>query len=60
MKMYESRFNWILFLGVQLTMHLHSYIGSDNGLAHIRRQSIVWTNDDMFNDAYMRHSASIS
>ena len=25
-----------------------------------RRQAIIWTNDGLFTDAYMRHSASIS
>ena len=29
-------------------------IGSDNGLAANRRQAIIWTNDSMFVDAYMR------
>ena len=33
-------------------------IGPDNGLAPIRRQAIIWTNDGLFTDAYMRHSAS--
>ena len=35
-------------------------IGSDNGLAPIRRQAIIWTNDGYFTDVYMRLSASIS
>ena len=35
-------------------------IGSDNNLAPGRRQAIIWTNDDLFTDAYMRHSASVS
>ena len=34
--------------------------GSDNGLAPSRRQAIIWTNDGLFTDAYMRHSASMS
>ena len=34
-------------------------IGSD-GLSPGRRQAIIWTNDDLFTDAYMRHSASMS
>ena len=42
---------------VQLT---YSRIGSDNGLAPARRQAIIWTNDDKFTDAYLRHSASMS
>ena len=25
-----------------------------------RRQAIIWTNDGLFTDAYMRHSASMS
>ena len=37
----------------------YSIIGSDNGLAPARRQAIIWTNDDYFTDAYMRHSASM-
>ena len=32
----------------------------DNGLAPIRRQAIICTNDGYFSDAYMRHSDSIS
>ena len=32
----------------------------DSGLAPIRRQAIIWTNDGKFIDAYMRHSASMS
>ena len=36
------------------------HIGSDNGAAPIRRQAIVWTNDGLFNNAYVRHSASMS
>ena len=38
----------------------YSSIGSDNGLAPARRQAIIWTNDGLFTDAYMRHSASMS
>ena len=38
----------------------YSSIGLDNGLAPPRRQAIIWTNDDLFPDAYMRHSASMS
>ena len=37
-----------------------SIIGSDNGLAPVRRQTIIWTNGGPFTDAYMRHSASMS
>ena len=44
-----ARFNW-----------QQSSIVSDNGLAPIRRQAIIWNNDDKFTDAYMRHSASMS
>ena len=36
-----------------------SFIGSDNGLALARRHVIIWTNDSLFTDAYMRHSASM-
>ena len=35
-------------------------IGSDNGSSPERRQAFIWTNDDHFTDAYMRHSASMS
>ena len=38
----------------------YSSIGSDNGSAPVGRQAIIWTNDDHFTDAYMRHSASMS
>ena len=34
-------------------------IGSDNGLIPNRRCAIIWTNDVLFNNAYMRHSASL-
>ena len=37
----------------------YSSISSDNGLAPARRQAIIWTNDGLFTDAYMRHSASM-
>ena len=59
MKMFEFqlKFHWSLFLKVQLK---YSSIGLDYGLAPSRRQAIIWTNDGKFNDAYMRHSASMS
>ena len=59
MKIFEFRlkFHWSLFLRVQLT---YSSIGSDNGLAPSRGQAIIWTNDGLFTDAYMHHSASMS
>ena len=44
MKMYEFRFHWSLFLRVQLQ---YSSIGSDNGLAPVRRQGIIWTSDGL-------------
>ena len=55
MKIYDFGliFDWILF-NSQL-----SSIGSDNGLAQMRQQAIIWTNDGKFADAYMCHSASI-
>ena len=37
-----------------------SSIGSDNGLAPYRRQTIIWTNDGQITDVYMRNSASMS
>ena len=33
----------------------YSSIGSDNGLAPTRRQAIIWTNERLFTDAFMRH-----
>ena len=39
---FRLRFHWSLFLRVQLTI---IRIGSDNGLAPVRRQAIMWTND---------------
>ena len=36
-----SQFHWSLFLRV------HASIGSDNGLAQIRQQAIIWTNDGL-------------
>ena len=38
----------------------YSSIGSDNGLAPTRQQSIIWTNDGKFTDAYLHNSASRS
>ena len=35
-------------------------IGADNGWVSTRRQAIIWINDDLFTDAYMRHSAFMS
>ena len=40
--------------------NIDSSIGSDIGLALPRRQAIIWTNDGLFTDAYMRRSASKS
>ena len=34
--------------------------GLINNIPPDRRQAIIWTNDDYFTDAYMRHSASMS
>ena len=57
MKIFEFwlKFHWSLFLTVQ-----YSSIGPDNGLAPSKRQAIIWTNEAHFDDAYMRHSASMS
>ena len=38
----------------------HIIIGSDNGLALNRRQAIIWSNNVLVTDAYMRHKASLS
>ena len=59
MKMYEFwlRFHCSLFPRVKLAIF---HICSDNGLAPVRRQAIIWTNDGSSTDADMRHSASVS
>ena len=41
-------------------MSFYILIGSDNGLAPTRRQSIIWTNDGNITDTYMGHSTSTS
>ena len=58
MKMYEFLFifHQSLFLRVELTI---CSIGADNGLVPIRGQTIIWTNDGKFADAYMCHTASM-
>ena len=33
----------------------YSSVGSDNGLAPTRPQTIIWTNDGLIADAYIRH-----
>ena len=57
-KMYTFglKFHRSLFLKDQLK---YSGTGSGNGLAPIRRQDIIWTNDGNITDAYIRHSASM-
>ena len=40
--------------------HQYYSIGSDNAFAPARRQAIIWTNDGLLTDAYMRHNASMS
>ena len=60
-----NAFLWMKMLDFGLKFHWspikkYSIIGSDNGLAPCRRQAIIWTNDSLFTDAYMRHSASVS
>ena len=37
-----------------------SIIGLENGLVPAGRQAIIWINDGMPTDAYMRHSASMN
>ena len=56
MKLYEFRltFHWSLFLMVQLTIFQHNIV-SDNGLALIWLYAIIWANDVLFTDTYMRH-----
>ena len=55
MKMLDSwlKFHSNLFPWVQFNVTEFS-IGSDNGLA----PNIIWTNDGLVVDAYMRHPAS--
>ena len=43
-----------------INYNIDSSIGSDNGLALVRRQAIIWANDSLITDAYMRHSAPMS
>ena len=50
----------VTFLKQRFLQEKCSSFGSDNGLAPTRRQAIIWTNDNNFTDAYMRHSDSIS
>ena len=38
----------------------HPSIGADIGLVPTGRQATIWTNDDYSNDAYKRHSTSMS
>ena len=59
--------NEIVFISIIISLKFipngpisNSSIGSDNGMAPNRRQTIIWTKDDYFTDAYMRHSASMS
>ena len=41
---FRLRFHWRLFLGVQSTLFRQCI---DNGLAPVRRQAIIWTNDGL-------------
>ena len=40
--------------------NISALVQIDNGLAAIRRQAIIWTEDGLITDAYMCHSASMS
>ena len=51
----QKNCNTIDLRGAQVNKQ-YSNIGSDNGLGPTRRQAIIWTIDDYFIDAYMRHS----
>ena len=53
---FYSYFTEVFFLRVELTI---SSIGADDGLVPIRGQTIIWTNDGKFADAYMCHTASM-
>ena len=39
---------------------MYSSLGSDNGMAPVRLQAVIWTNDGYLIDAYLCHSASMS
>ena len=58
MKTYEFWLDFIsLFLRFQLTI---SSNGIENALVPTGWQAIIRSNDDLFTDVYMRHSASMS
>ena len=57
---FSNEFSWMKMYEFRLTFHWSSNMGSGNGLAPTRRQAIIWTNDGVITDAYMRHSASMS
>ena len=50
------RFHRILFPCSKGSSQQYSSNGSDNGLAPTKRQTIIWSNDGKFTDAYVRHS----
>ena len=54
---FDWDFTEVCFLGFN---EQYSSIGSDNGLAPARRQTIILTNAGLFTDVYMRHLASMS
>ena len=54
---FDKDFTEVCFSG---SNQQYSGIGLDNGLAPVRRQAIIWTNDGQFIDTYMRRSASLS
>ena len=63
-KTFSNAFSWMKMYKFRLRFQgsnwQHSSICSDNGLVPVRRQAIIWTNDDEFTVAYMPHSASMS
>ena len=65
-RIFLNEYVWILiqislkFVPKRAINNFPAMNSSDNGLAPIRRQAIIWTNDGSITDAYMRHSASMS
>ena len=61
MKIYEFRLAYdYTDIYSQVSHKKYSSSCLDNGLAPTRRQAIIWNNDGLFTDGYMRHSASLS
>ena len=48
------------WIPIEISLTFVAIIGSDYGFAPARRQAIIWTSDNRFTDAYMRHAALMS